>query len=423
MNWLSKLFRFAKNKEPTTDETISPGVMASRLVENPDGTYTFDFENSDLYSSSISRACIHKIATECSKAVPEPVLTNDKIKHYVSEYPNQYQSVSQFIYQVISILLAENNAYIAPLVDAFDQVTGLWAVSPKDSRIFDNKGQLYFEYKLTDGTVAIIEYERVGHMVRMANRNALIGETNSPFFRSAALYEQNIDRSKKMLDSDKDPIRWIGAVNVPMNPDDTSEIEAALVAMNRIARKTGVMLRDTRFTEFGPFDRNVSVLKPEDVQEMQKNAFLYWGCSEAILTNKYTEDDWNGFYQSAIEPLLLQLGEVLTRVIYTDRQIARGNRIRVDVDRLQYASIKSRIQLAFGVFDRGMATTNDSLKLLNMDLIEGPEGNKRYIRGEYRPTDAPYEGDGKEEKSNGNENRKPEHDGGMESGQNDNKTD
>lgn len=405
MNWLSKIFQSFKNRDPTlyaSGEDIGPyrdyGNM--QLVE-VDGHYELRSDGMEIYDNELARACIHRIASECSKAIPEPLVPNERIRHMIANKPNPYQTTSQFIEQVITITLADNNCFIVPILDRYDIVTGLWAVSPLHAHWTDINGEVYLRYTLPgEAKELLIEHEKVGQLRRMVHNRTLIGESNRPFFDSAKLYETNTQRSINLLNTTKDPIRWKAKMNRTLTSKDMEATKENLSTMNSIAKSTGVLVADMRYDSFEPFTRSISIMKPEDVEQMRKSTYIYWGCSEGILTNKYNEDEWNGFYQSALQPLLNQLSQVLTKVIYSDAQIKRGNGVRFDSDRLQYASIKSRIDVAFGTFDRGMSSANSSLKILNLSPIEDEDGDTRYIRGEYRPTDEPYSEQPQESSSN-----------------------
>ena len=397
MNWLTKLFHSfrGKNKEPTLGEEISPQSDGTVSIEEVNGTYILSTNtNKPLFDSEISRACIHRIATECSKALFKPTLTNKRIENLLSVSPNPFQGPMQFIEQVITITLADNNCFIVPILNRYDQVTGIWAVSPSNARWVNvENGDIYLRYTLEDtGQELLIEQERVGQMRRMVHNKALMGESNAPFSDGAKLYDMNTQRSINLLEANKDPIRWKAKLNHTLASDETDKIESNLATVNKVARKTGVMVTDARYESFEPFTRPVAVMKPEDVAEMRKAAYIYWGCSEKILTNSYTEDEWNGFYQSAIEPLLIQLSQVLSKVLYSYSQRKSGNSISFDSGRLQYASIKSRMNVAFGAFDRGMASINSALQILNLEPLPDNDAEERYIRGEYRTTDERREG-------------------------------
>ena len=43
------------------------------------------------------------------------------------------------------------------------------------------------------------------------------------------------------------------------------------------------------------------------MKELRDAVFRYFGVSEAIVMGNYTEDQWNAFYESTIEPLAVQM--------------------------------------------------------------------------------------------------------------------
>lgn len=111
--------------------------------------------------------------------------------------------------------------------------------------------------------------------------------------------------------------------------------------------------------------------------------FTYWGINEDILQNKYSEDTWNAFYESAIEPFYIQVQEVITKLLYSIEEIKNGKGIRLTSDRLQYASNTTKIQVAKEFVDRGLLTLDQGLNILNLPPLPDGQGNVRVIRAEY----------------------------------------
>lgn len=393
-NFLSNLFRFRKKRDPVSPREQEPvgasSAIPGYLLQYVNGEYTIDVEGSrylskDLYDLALARACINKIATECSKATPALALPNKRIEYFVCKYPNPYQTVSQFIYQLVTVLLSENNAYIVPILDEIGRTSGFWVANPKDCQIVDVDGDLWLKYHIGEMREQIIEYELVGHLRRMQNKSTLSGEDNSPFKKIAALYEQDLDKSRSKLSANEAPLQWMGKLNVPLIDDDALKEEQDRISkVNLTGNTTGFFVFDSRYEQIDPIKGDVQVMSPEDLKEMRDIAYAYWGVSEHLMQNAYSEDEWNGFYQSAIEPILVQIEEVLTRMVYSRNQIMDDNRVELTSNRLQYASIKSRIEVAFGTYDRGMATMDSALEVLNLPPLPNGEGAHRFIRGEYR---------------------------------------
>ncbi|WP_290458201.1 phage portal protein, partial [Faecalibaculum rodentium] len=375
-NFLTNLFRFRKKRDPVRageqEPVGSSTAIPAHLIRMVNGEYVLDIEGTkyisrDIYDLALARACINKIATECSKASPQLAKHSARIEYFCCKYPNPYQTMSQFIYQLVTVLLSENNAYVVPILDEVGRTAGFWVANPSDCQIVDVDGDLWLKYHIGEMKDQIIEYELVGHLRRMQNKSTLCGEDNAPFKKIAALYEQDLDKSISKLSSSEAPLQWMGKLNVPLIDDEALREEQARIAtVNLTGNNTGFFVFDSRYEQIDPVTKEVQVLQPEDLKEMRDIAYSYWGVSEKLMQNTYSEDEWNGFYQSAIEPLLIQIEEVLTRVVYTRGQIMDGNKLEMASNRLQYASIRSRVDVAFGTYDRGMATMDSALEILNL---------------------------------------------------------
>lgn len=392
-NWFTKLFKHGKNKDPAVGIEEYPEYSSYADIPsfdiNPDGTFKFDkYLQSEIYSLTIARTCIHKIATEVSKATPQLAKPNKRLDYFICKYPNQYQSSSQFLYQLATILLTDNNCYIIPIFDEYGKVGGLWLSDVHNAQIVQIKGELWLEYDMHDGKKQYCQYSKVGHLKRMQYTKPFSGESNYPFNKIGVLYEKAMDSAMTSLDSNDDKVKWLGQLNAALGTtEQIAEQRKNLAEANR--GNEDIYMVDGRFIKFEQIKKQFNLLKAEDMETIQKEACNYWGVSENVLQNKYSESEWYAFYQSAVEPLLLQIGQAMTRIVYSVNQIIDGNEI--SLNSLQYSSVKSRIEVAFGVYDRGMASMNDSLAILNLPPLPGEDGEKRYIRGEYY-----QEGAGKE---------------------------
>ena len=85
----------------------------------------------EVYESELIRAAIDARATHISKLKVEiqgaakPALQN-KLRHG----PNQFQTWSQFMYRLSTILDIHNTAFICPVFDEFGAVSGIYAPLP-----------------------------------------------------------------------------------------------------------------------------------------------------------------------------------------------------------------------------------------------------------------------------------------------------
>lgn len=90
-NFLTNLFRFRKKRDPVRAGEQEPvgsatGIPA-HLIRMVNGEYVLDIEGTkyisrDIYDLALARACINKIATECSKASPQLAKHSARIEYF-----------------------------------------------------------------------------------------------------------------------------------------------------------------------------------------------------------------------------------------------------------------------------------------------------------------------------------------------------
>lgn len=145
--------------------------------------------------------------------------------------------------------------------------------------------------------------------------------------------------------------------------------------------QSGLMIYDGKFSEVKQIDSKPFVIDADQMKLIQTNVYNYFGTNEKILQNSYDENGFNAFYEGKIEPFALQLGLVLSNMMYTQKELAFNNQIIFTSNRLQYASNVTKLQVSSQMFDRGILTTNQVMDIWNMAHVE--DGDKRYIRKEY----------------------------------------
>lgn len=120
-------------------------------------------------------------------------------------------------------------------------------------------------------------------------------------------------------------------------------------------------------------------------QFIRDNIYRYYNVNDKILTSTFTEADFNSFFENVIEPIAIQLSLEFTFKLLTERERGFGNKIIFTANRLQYASMQTRMAIGGGMFDRGIITINEFRELLYYEPIEG--GDVRMISLNYVKTD------------------------------------
>ena len=117
------------------------------------------------------------------------------------------------------------------------------------------------------------------------------------------------------------------------------------------------------------------------MQLIKTNVFNYFGVNEDILQNKAIGDEWSAFYEGAIEPFAVQFSDTVSRMLYSDRELAAGAELMLTANRLQYMTNTDKANVTAQLADRGLVTINELRDIWNLTPVEW--GNKPVIRGEY----------------------------------------
>ena len=95
------------------------------------------------------------------------------------------------------------------------------------------------------------------------------------------------------------------------------------------------------------------------------------------MQSRFTEDQWNAYYENTIEPIAIQLSEEFTEKLFTPHERECGNEIIFEANRLQYDSNATKIAVGRFLTDIGGAELDQILEIFNMAPLGGEEGKRR----------------------------------------------
>lgn len=338
-----------------------------------------------LYEMGLTRTCIDKIATQCSKLNPV-CNVNKNYKRVVSilqTKPNRLMTLQQFLYRLITILLVENNAYIVPVYenDYSDMITGFYPVRANGSKIVNEAGTDYLVYKIQEETF-VIEYDRVGSLRRHQYKKEFLGETNTALQPTMELIDVQEQGIKEGIKSSA-MIRFLAKLSVIQNEESLKKEQKRLKDEQlSIENNGGVLIFDNKYSEIQKVDSKPFIVDKDNMDLIKNNVFDYFHMSEAILQNTASEDQWNLFYEDVIEPIAIQISQVLTNMIIQPKDIEKGLTITLESTKLQFVSNSTKLQVSQQLFDRGILLVNQVMDIWNLPHVPDDE-NKRYIRKEY----------------------------------------
>lgn len=340
--------------------------------------------NGGIYEMELTRSAINSIAMHCSKLNPiiKGNYKHKKLSKMLATKPNYLMTTQQFLQKLFTILLCENNAFIVPIYEdntAMD-IVGFYPVRTKNAEIQTYNGIEYLIYEI-DGKKYVIEYERVGHLRNHFYTKEYVGDSNGALTPTMDLLHTQNEGIKEGIKNSAS-IRFLARLTNTIMPEHLKKERKALTEANLGADNNGgIMIFDNKYAEVKEISSTPFIVDSQQMEHIKNNVFNYFHISEAIIQNKAKEDEWNSFYEGMIEPFALQLGQVLTNMLMSQKDIEKGYGVIFESSRLQFASNQTKLSFVTQMFDRGQITTNQALAVFNLPPVE--DGDKRYIRKEY----------------------------------------
>lgn len=343
-------------------------------------TYTGGVYESQLIRSAINARAIHvsKLKVEIL-GTAKPALRN-KMKHG----PNSFQTWSQFLYRLSTILDVHNTAFICPVFDQYGEVSGIYSPIPSQCEIIQYGDKPYLRYKFTTGETAAIELNACGIMTKFQFKSDLFGETNHSLFPTMELIHiqnQGIEEGVKSAAT----YRFYAQVNNFSKAEDLAKERKRFSEENfsKEAEGGGLLLFPNTYQNINQVKSEPWVIDNAQMEYIKEGVFEYFMVNEDILTNKAYGDAWTAFYEGAVEPFAIQFSEILTRMLFTFNEQTRENKVMATANRLQYMSNKEKLNVSAQLADRGILNRDESREIWNLPPLPNGEGQEYIIRGEY----------------------------------------
>lgn len=361
---------FGKNQTVT-------GTKVQLVTERGNGIYVWDGK---LFESDIVRSTIRPIAVAVGKAVPKHISgKGDKMKlnsrpaiDFLLKEPNPYMSMQQLLEKLARMREISNNAFALITRDENGQANGIYPISAVTAEaVYLHGGELAIKFYLLNGKQYTFRYCDLIHLRKDFATNDIFGSPAGSALASLMTVLGTIDRSVLQAVKNGSLIRWLLMYNNSLRVEDLKKNaeEFAATFLSTESNGTGVAATDSKATAT-QVSTNDYVPNAAIVDRTTARINSFFGVSEKIKQSNYNEDEWNAFYESTIEPILINLADELTRKLFTRHERAFDNRIVFEASNLAYASMSTKLALSQMV-DRGAMTPNEWREIMNKAPIEG----------------------------------------------------
>ena len=366
------------------------------ITDTGNGFYAF---NGRIYQSDIVRAALRPkakaIGKLCAKHIRETVLpdgTNDikvnpepYIKFLLSE-PNPYMTGQMLQEKLANQVMLNGNAFALVIYDDNGLPREIYPIpAAMAEAIYDDMGRLHLKFTYRNGKTSSFPYSQIIHIRECYADNDIFGESPAkalaPLMEVVSTADQGIVKAIK----NSAVVQWLLKYTNSMRPEDL-KANAKAFAENYLALDSdtvGVAAVDAK--------ADIQRIEPKDYvpnaaqsDRVVQRIYSLLGTNSKIVQALYTEDEWNSYYETEIEPYAIQMSDQWSLRLFTRRARAFGNKIYFEAANLACASISTKLNL-MQMVDRGALTPNEWRAVFNMAPVEG--GDKPIRRLDTRTTE------------------------------------
>ena len=355
-----------------------------------------------IYESELIRASLDAWGRHAAKLKPNIRGSAEKeLQNRLKVRPNAFQEWSQFLYQAATVLGVRNNVFLIKTRNNDGTPNGIINIVPESWELVEYENEPWIRFILRENKRRAERLSETGIMTRFQYRNELFGENNEalkPVLDLISMQRQGITEGIKNGNSYR---FWAKSDNWASDEDIGEEMQR----FNKFTfgnKKTagGVLIFPNTYEDIHEMKPGGYTVDKEQQEHIKSNVFDYFCVNEDILQNKAFGDAWLAFYEGFVEWFAIQMGEVCSGMLYTDRErSAYDNQMFFTSNRLQYMSNADKLNAVTQLGDRGLATRNELREILNLEPLPEELGNQIPARGEYYDVTNPPEN-----KTGGNKN-------------------
>lgn len=373
------LFESIFGRKPKNIEKQADGFFKTLTAYTP----VFQTWGGKLYESELIRASIDSIARHASKlAIDIQGTANQKLRTRVKSGPNGWMTYSQFLYRLTTILEMQNNSFIVPVLGPDgEEIQGYFPILPSRTSVLDVNGEPWLEYSFMNGQKGYIEMNRAGILTKFQYEDDFFGEDNTALRPTMSLINM---QQQGIIEGIKNgaTFRFMAKINNFQKPEDLAKERQRFNRENLQGESGGILLFPNTYSDPKQIEQKPYVVDADQMKIIQESVFNYFGVNLDVIQNKAVGDSWAAFYDGKLEPLAIQLAQALTRMTFSQREIASGNQVIVTANRLQYASTAEKLNVSAQMADRGIMTRNEIREIWGLAPVDG--GDSFLVRGEYK---------------------------------------
>lgn len=371
------IFRRKKQTAKTTAATFQPVDLT---------TYRYAGWNGQILEIDTIRAVIDALARSCAKMNLQAVIDTGSAKRIdttsdvarVLRRPNPFMSTYDFLYKVAAQYYTNNNAFIWPEYDTSGNLVALWPINYQSVTVQQVQGRLYARFQLRYTRTYVVPYEDIIHLRGHYMDDDIFGKPNTALSQVCDLItaqDQGIINGIKNSTLIRGILKTVGVIK----DSDLKKSKEAFIKDNlALENSSGVVAVDGKF-DYTPITTTAYNIPADTIAEIKSKVYDYFGIPECFVQSDFTADQYEAVYEGKLEPYAVMLTDALTHGLYTDREIAFGNRIEAVMSKLKYQPMSAVTNVISATRELGLFTRNEYREMLGYAPLSDEEGGNEIM--------------------------------------------
>ena len=359
----------------------------------------------NIYNNDIVRSCIRPKERAVGKLRPIHIrnVENDIIVNPNSSikmllrFPNEYMSMQKLLEKLIIQRELTHNAFALIQRDTLNRPIAIFPIPSSNAEILEYKDNIFLKFRFYTGKTMTVPYEDIIHLRKDYNDNDFYGSSGNNALNNIMQVLDTTDKGIVKSIKNSSVIKWLMKFTSVLRKEDRDEQIQLFVDNYLDINKNEVPVApiDPRYS-IEQVKENNYIPNGDIMEKYEKRLKSYFGVNDSIINNSFTEDQWNAFYEAEIEPIAKELSDQFTNKLFTKHEIECGNEIVFEASSLEFASMKTKLELKEMV-DRGAMNTNEWRKVMNLSATEfGNEFIRRLDTAPIKETKEETEDDSNE---------------------------
>ena len=338
--------------------------------------------NKEAYEQEIVRAVIDCIATHAAKAEAMHVILdkdgrikeikrNSPYVKLLNQRPNPLMTGFDLKYKLVTHVETNTTAM------CYIKWNGMQPemIIPIQYNHFEilpiNGGGYAVQFDDYEGTQNALNIEDVVILRKFFNSRDVGGDGNGPIYNTLDMQKASDEGLMQALSVSNKVRGLLKQKKAMLSPEDVTKATDEFTARFEKAAKEGGIVGVDSMEEYAPLNVTPWSANAAQMKEIRENILRYWRVSNAILMSDYTESQWQAFYESVIEPRLIQMGQAFTNVCFTQRERDSGNRIIFNSSVLLNTAMQTKVNILSAAREIGLFTKNELREMFGYAPVEG----------------------------------------------------